>query len=63
MKKFLHKFWRGFLLLRDHISGDFAYQNYLTHQQKNHRAKKVFSKKEFLRDKEKTKWNKVNRCC
>jgi uncharacterized short protein YbdD (DUF466 family) len=63
MKKLLHKFWRGFLLLRDHLDGDFAYRNYLEHHQKNHPQETALSKKLFLRNKEKVKWNKVNRCC
>jgi uncharacterized short protein YbdD (DUF466 family) len=59
----MKKFWKFSLLLRDHLSGDFAYQNYLEHHSKKHKKEKPLSKKLFLRDKEKCKWNKINRCC
>lgn len=63
MKKFLHKIWKLFLLIRDYITGDFAYKKYCEHQKKMHPDKKLLDKKTFLRDKEKNKWNKINRCC
>jgi uncharacterized short protein YbdD (DUF466 family) len=62
-KNILHKLWNFFLLLREYISGDFAYKNYLQHCKKNHMQEKALDKKSFLRDKEKNKWNKINRCC
>ena len=61
MKKF-------FQLLRDYINGDFAYTKYLEHHQKNHSQqnpldKKSLDKKSFLRERQRCKWEKINRCC
>ena len=61
MKKF-------FQLLRDYINGDFAYRKYLEHHQKTHSQqnpldKKSLDKKSFLRDRQRCKWEKINRCC
>ena len=55
----MKKFQKFLLLIRDTISGDFAYKNYLKHCGKN----LPLSKKDFLRKREKTKWERVNRCC
>ncbi len=63
MKKFLFKIGYFISLLHNHLNGNFAYHNYLSHQQKNHPQKQPLSKKEFLRSQEKMKWQKVNRCC
>lgn len=63
MKKIIPKIWKFFLLWRDHISGDFAYRNYVEHQKKSHRNHQILNKKSFLRNKEKEKWQKINRCC
>ena len=63
MKKLLHKFWKFFLLLRNYLSGDFAYQNYLQHHLKTNQDQEILSKKLFLRERAKRKWNKINRCC
>jgi uncharacterized short protein YbdD (DUF466 family) len=52
-----------FLLLRDNLTGDFAYKNYLKHFAKNHRDEKILDKKNFLRERGKEKWEKINRCC
>jgi uncharacterized short protein YbdD (DUF466 family) len=56
MKKFL-------LLLREYINGDFAYKNYLAHHKQHHANQEPLNKKAFLQNKEKQKWNKINRCC
>lgn len=56
MKKFLR-------LIRDYLNGNFAYQNYVEHCKKNHGAEKILDKKSFLRDCQKRKWQKINRCC
>jgi uncharacterized short protein YbdD (DUF466 family) len=55
----IKKIWQWLILLRDYISGDFAYQNYLKH----HPSEKTLDKKSFLRNKEKNRWDKINRCC
>jgi uncharacterized short protein YbdD (DUF466 family) len=56
MKKF-------FQLLRDYINGDFAYKKYVEHHQKAHPQQNPLDKKSFLRDRQKCKWRKINRCC
>jgi uncharacterized short protein YbdD (DUF466 family) len=56
MKKFL-------LLILNYLNGNFAYQNYLKHQKKNHPNQNPLSKKNFLREMQKLKWQKINRCC
>ncbi len=50
-------------LVKSYLNGDFAYQNYLTHHQKNHHNQQALDKKTFLSEQQKTKWSKVNRCC
>lgn len=57
MKK-IHNF---FCLIFDYLNGNFAYKNYLEHQQKNHPKKTVLSKKKFLQERVETK--KISRCC
>jgi uncharacterized short protein YbdD (DUF466 family) len=59
----MKKIQNFFLLIRDNLTGDFAYKNYLEHSAKNHRGEKVLDKKNFLREREKEKWRKINRCC
>jgi uncharacterized short protein YbdD (DUF466 family) len=59
----MKKIRKFLLLLHEHISGDFAYKNYLEHFAKNHRGEKFLDKKTFLREREKEKWKKINRCC
>jgi len=59
----MKKMWKGFLLVCDYLNGNFAYKNYCDHASKNHPHEKILDKKSFLRDKEKSKWQKINRCC
>ncbi len=58
----MKKFFNLILLFKNYINGNFAYQKYLEQHEK-HSHSQVLDKKSFLRDKEKCKWNKVNRCC
>ncbi|MBM3579596.1 MAG: YbdD/YjiX family protein [Alphaproteobacteria bacterium] len=60
-KKFLgmNGLVKFFLLLRDYITGETAYQNYLKHCGQT----KPLDKRTFLRNREKSKWEKVRRCC
>lgn len=48
---------------KDYIEGDFAYENYLKHHNKYHKNTSVLDKKAFLKQAQKAKWNKINRCC
>lgn len=59
----MKKIQNFFLLIRDNLTGEFAYKNYLNHSEKNHRDEKILDKKTFLRGREKEKWKKINRCC
>ena len=52
-----------FKKIKEYIEGDFAYQNYLTHLQKHHPGQQALDKKSFLKNQQKDKWNKINRCC
>jgi hypothetical protein len=52
-----------FQLLRDYINGDFAYKKYIEHHQKNHPQQNALDKKSFLRERQRCKWKKINRCC
>ncbi len=49
--------------LIEYINGDFAYKNYLKIFNKKNCQKTPLSKKDFLRQKEQRKWQKINRCC
>lgn len=46
-------------LFYNHINGNNAYQSYLQHCGRNN----PLSKKDFLRQREKSKWTKISRCC
>ncbi len=52
-----------FIKIKQYISGDFAYENYLKHYTKNHPHESILSKKDFLNKKRKDSWSRVNRCC
>ncbi len=56
IKKFLRK-------IKEYVEGDFAYQNYLEHCQKNHSDRKILTKEEFFKMQQKQKWEGVNKCC
>ncbi len=59
----MKKIFNFLRLLKSHINGDFAYENYLNHQRRNHPKQEPLDKNSFLKQKEKEKWRKVNRCC
>lgn len=52
-----------FFLIRDYITGDFAYKKFCEHHKKTHPHQKIPDKKDFLRSRQKAKWQKINRCC
>ncbi len=59
----MKKFWKFLLLLKKHLNGEFAYENYCDHAKKNHLGEKILDKKSFLLQRQNEKWRKVNRCC
>lgn len=59
MQKFMGKIWKLIRLFCDHITGELAYQNHLKHCGEKYRL----NKKDFLRKREKSRWERVNRCC
>ncbi len=59
----MRKIWKLIRLFRDHITGELAYKNYLSHCGKNNPSEKIIDRKTFLRNREKSRWDKVNRCC
>ncbi len=63
MKKILFNFWKIYKSFKEYIEGDFAYENYLKHHRNNHSEEKILDKKSFLKEAQKKKWNKINRCC
>jgi len=63
MKKIFSNFYNFLKSIKDYIDGNFAYENYLKHHQKNHNGEVVLSKKMFLKNMQKDKWNRINRCC
>lgn len=59
----IKKFWQFILILNDYLNGDFAYKNYCRHYSKHHPEKVIPTKRMFLRNYQKLKYNKINRCC
>lgn len=57
----MKKFFAIFLALKKHLTGDFAYENYLAHAKKHHHE--ILDKKSFLKKRQQEKWRGVNRCC
>jgi uncharacterized short protein YbdD (DUF466 family) len=45
------------------ISGDDAYERYLSHQRLRHPHATVMTRREFCADEERRKWSGVSRCC
>ena len=44
------------------LSGDDAYERYLTHHARSHTGP-ALSRREFYREREERKWSGVSRCC
>ncbi len=60
----IHQIRNFILLMRDHINGELAYQNHLKYcKEKGSKNEKLIDRKTFLRNREKSRWDKVNRCC
>jgi len=57
----MKKFFQLLSTLKKHLSGDFAYENYVEHAKKH--GGEILSKKKFLHQRQREKWRKVNRCC
>jgi uncharacterized short protein YbdD (DUF466 family) len=45
------------------VSGDDAYERYLTHHAAMHAGEPIMSRREFCADAERRKWSSVSRCC
>ena len=45
------------------LSGDDAYERYLTHRAAAHPEGPVLSRREFYVDEQRRKWGTINRCC
>jgi uncharacterized short protein YbdD (DUF466 family) len=58
----IKKIFQFFKLVKSHLNGDFAYQNYLEKLDKTC-ENQVLSKKEFLLKRQNEKFKKVSRCC
>ena len=55
----LKMFWR---MVR-RLSGDDAYERYLTHHAAHHRDETLLSKEAFFKQWQDEKWNGIKRCC
>jgi len=53
----------SFKTFKDYIEGNFAYENYLKHHTQHHQNTTPLTKKAFLKQAQKDKWSKINRCC
>jgi len=64
MKRFKIKhYWTYLKKIYHYINGDFSYDNYCKHLKIKHPTQKPLEKKLFLKDLQKRKWDKINRCC
>lgn len=52
-----------FFEIKNYIDGDFAYKKYLEHHQEHHFKQHPLDKKMFLKNRQKEKFDKINRCC
>ncbi len=55
----LRRLWRAIR----HLSGDDAYERYLSHHAACHASLPVLTRKEYFRMREEEKWGGVRRCC
>lgn len=55
--------WRKFWGTLRQLSGDDAYERYLTHHNTRHADTVPRSREEFFRHEQQQKWEGVNRCC
>ena len=53
----------AFLAVKNYVDGDFAYDEYLAHHKKHHAESATLDKKQFLKNRQKEKFEKINRCC
>lgn len=74
MIKTLIKSWRlgvlalsvyaaSFLKILRRLSGDDAYERYLTHHAEVHTDTPLLNRAEFFKQEQERKWNGVRRCC
>jgi uncharacterized short protein YbdD (DUF466 family) len=62
----IHRVWRSLWLtwrFVRQVSGDDAYERYLSHQQEAHAGCTVMSREQFYKFRQEQKWNRVTRCC
>lgn len=45
------------------LSGDDAYDRYLEHMRRVHPQGAMLSRRDFERDRQQRKWNRMSRCC
>ena len=55
----LHQAWR---FIRQ-LSGDDAYERYLTHHAAEHAGSPPLSRKDYFRRQQQQKWSGIRRCC
>ncbi|HLD76965.1 MAG TPA: YbdD/YjiX family protein [Rickettsiales bacterium] len=49
--------------IKNYVDGDFAYKQYVAHHKKYHAQKAILNKKDFLKQRQKDKFDGINRCC
>ncbi len=52
-----------FTNIKSHIDGDFAYEKYVNHCKIHHKSLETLNKKDFLKKRQKEKFERINRCC
>jgi len=54
--------WNLWVLLRE-MTGDTAYERYLTHMAQSHPGRALMSQQEYFKFRLDQKWNRISRCC
>ena len=58
----MRTFARLWKFLRE-VTGDDAYERYLAHCGAHHPGQSPLSRRDYYRQRQERKWNKVSRCC
>ncbi|MEW6353903.1 MAG: YbdD/YjiX family protein [Pseudomonadota bacterium] len=59
----LKKMFSNFTKIARRLTGEDAYERYLSHHAEHHTQHPALSRKEFFKQEQERKWNGVRRCC
>lgn len=59
----LKKMFPNFTKIARQLTGEDAYDRYLSHHAEHHADHPALSRKEFFKQEQERKWNGVRRCC